>query len=262
MKRTERRIDLSMFAGEVEETEYDDMFNPVGMKKNPAYARPAGLVPAGRFLVVGLVRATDNYSYAPGMAVVVDPDLAKVTDSIDLEGVSNCGEVRPVLDADDEVLVACVGSWGDGGAAAGIFRIAVDVDGKARVAQKFRVADHAKAANTGAYVVSLGGDRVVAVAPGTLDDEMAVDVPDAAYVVDLKTGKQTKLHESDGTYSLGIPAYDAKSAVLLLPDAGDSAAPRYGVERFIIDADGVIEHDRFIEVAPKTTLAAREAHLL
>jgi hypothetical protein len=262
MKRTTRRIDLSKFATDVEETKYDANFKPIGMEKNPAYARPSGLMPAGKFLVVGLVRATDNYSYAPGMIAVVDPIAGKLVGSLALTGASNCGEVHPVLDEASQVLVVCTGSFGDQGAAAGIFKLELDAKGTAKIVRKFLVADHPKAANSNSFAISLGGDLIVAIAPGSLDEKMKVAVPDAAFSIDLKTGTQTMLLASKGAYSLGVPAYDATTGVLLIPDAGDVSAPRYGVERFTVGKDGKIEDDTFVKVAPKTTLAAREAHLL
>ncbi len=262
MKRKGRRIDLSQYTTVIEEITYDDKFNPIGMQKSPAYARPTALVPAGDFVVVGLVRATDAFNYAPGMVAVVDPKTGKVSDAVELTGASNCGEVKPVLNQKSQVLVACIGAWGDGGAAAGLFKLAVSSTGQATVVSSFLVADHKDAADTNANIVSLGGDLVVAVAAGSLDAKMKVSVPDAVYSVDLATGKQTKLYASQGAYALGVPAYDAESGVLLVPDAGDVSTPLYGVERFIVDKSGSIEKDVFLKVAPTTTLAAREVHAL
>jgi hypothetical protein len=264
MKRLSRRIDLSKLNTKIEEMQYDKDGNPTGTVMSVASARPAGLVPAGKYLVVGLVRATDNFTYAPGMIAVVDPDAGKYVGSLALKGISNCGEIRPVLDEKNDVLVACIGTWGDEGAAAGIVRVHVDDAGKASVVHQFRVADHDSAADTNANVVSLGGDRVVAIAAGTLDPTtMKPSTTDAAYSVDLKSGKQQMIWKSAGAFSLGIPAFDSETNALLIPDAGDMDKPLEGVHRFLVDPDTHdISDDAFVKVAASTTLAAREVHAL
>lgn len=264
MKRGSRRIDLSKLSTQVEEMQYDKDGNPTGTVTSVADARPAALVSAGKYLVVGLVRCTSAYTYAPGMIAVVDPDAGKYVGSLALDGLSNCGEVRPVLDAESDVLVACIGSWGDDGDDAGIVRLHVDDAGKAKLVHRYRVADHADAANTNGNVVSLGGNRVVAIAPGELDPAtMKPSTTDAAYSVDIATGKQRLIWKSAGAFSLGIPAFDAATGALLIPDAGDVGKPLAGVHRFLVDPDTLdIADDEFVKVAASTTLAAREVHAL
>jgi len=39
-------------------------------------------------------------------------------------------------------------------------------------------------------------------------------------------------------------------------------APIYGVQRFKVDKDLKVTRDRFVSVAPSTTLTAREVHQL
>ena len=263
MKRTERRIDLSDLSVEIEEDQFDENFMPIGTVQSTAYASPAALVGAGNFLVVGLVRITAAYNYAPGMVAIVDPVAGKFTDSVELKGLTNCGDVREVVDEPSQVLVQCLGAWGDAGAASGIVKIAVDAKGKGEILETFRVTDHEDAVNTQSSLVSLGGNLVVAAAAGALDPTTQEIVEtDRLYSVDLKTGKQVELWKSVGAFSLGIPAFDPKTGVLLVPDAGSDEAPIYGVHRFIVDADMNIDDDGFVQVAPKTTLAAREVRRL
>jgi hypothetical protein len=264
MKRTARRVDLSSLNTSIEEQQYDAQGNPTAKVKSTAYARPAGLIPAGAFLAVGLVRATESYSYAPGVLAIVDPVAGKLHGTLALGGLSNCGELRPVLGQAKQVLVICIGAWGDAGASAGIVKVGVDDQGAAKVLERFDIAKHKGAANTNSNAVSIGPDLVVVIAPGALDSKtMKTTMQDAAFVVDLKTGKQTMVWQSTGAFSLGLPSYDADTGVLLIPDAGDAAKPTYGAQRLLVDPDThAITHEAFVNIGPKTTLAAREVHLL
>jgi len=263
MKRTSHRIDLSSLNATIDEQQYDDQGNPTTMAPATAYARPASLVPAGAYLAVGLVRATGSFSYAGGLLAIVDPIARKLMGTVELKGASNCGTVYPVRGDADSVLVACIGSYGDGGAASGIFEVHVDGQGKGKVAESYRVADHAGAANVATPLVSLGDHVVVAVAAGTLDPmTKAVMEPDAAYRVDLHTGKQSLLVKSTGAFALGIPAFDADSGILLLPDAGSDEAPEYGVQRFKVSSANEMTANGFVKVAPSGMLPVREIHSL
>lgn len=263
MKRNDARIDLTSFDVSVTETQYDDMFMPVGEVESTAWARPARMVPAGDSLVVGLVRMTDAYTPAEGATAVVDPDSGKVTDEVALEGLRNCGDVYPVADADDRVLIGCIGDYNTGlGPETGIVEIKIDANGKATTVQSWLAADHDGAAPSAQYLVSLGGNLVFAVSSGTLDvDGTTVTEPDSAFVLDLKAGTQKLLFKSDGAFSVGLPAFNPDSGVLLVPDAGSLTDPTYGVRRFQVDGAKVTA-DGFVEVAASTTLAVREVHAL
>jgi hypothetical protein len=262
MKRTARRIDLGKFDGEVEEMQFDAQFKPTGTVTSVANARPASLVPAGDFLVVGLVRATTAFNYAPGVTVVIDPKSGQVTGSIALEGLSNCGDVRPVVGEPSQVLVGCIGAWGDA-MAAGIVKLKVSDKGKPSIVVSYRVADHEGADNAVTGVVSLGKSKVVGTAPGVLDPKTKETTEtDATYAIDLESGEQELLFESKGAFSIGVAAFDAETGVLLVPDAGGGGDMRYGVQRFRVDPQLQIEEEGFVEVAPQTTLAAREVRHL
>jgi hypothetical protein len=263
MKRTDARVDLTGFDVTVTEIRYDDMFNPIGEVESTAWARPSRLVPVGDHLVVGLVRMTDAYTPAEGATAVVDPATGKVTDDAALDGLKNCGDVYPVADAPDSVLVGCIGDYNTGlGPETGIVRLDVDASGKANMARAWLAKDHDGAAPSAQYLASLGGDLVFAVASGSLDlDGTTVAEPDRAYVIDLATGAQDMLFESDGAFSIGLPAFDSETGVLLVPDAGSLDEPTHGVRRFHVDGDEV-KADGFVEVAPDTDLAVRQVHKL
>ncbi len=263
MKRGARRIDLSSLDEMVDEQQFDDQGNPAQTVSAVAYARPAGLVPAGDFLVVGLVRATDAFTYAGGMLAIVDPAAGKLVGSVAIDGLSNCGSVYPAQDDASHVLVACSGSWSDGGASAGIAEVAVDSDGKGKLVERFKPADHEGAAVSSGPLVSIGAHVVVAIAAGSLDAaSMQVSAPDAAYRVDLDSGEQKLLYQSEGAFALGVPAFEPDTGVLLLPDAGSSDKPLYGVRRFVLSSDGTLTDKGFVKVAADTTLAVRQVQLL
>lgn len=262
MKRGDRRIDLTSLNEEIDEEGFDEDGNSTGTHKAIAYASPASLVPVGRYLAVGITGITDSYSYGSGKLAIVDLDAAKLVSSVALDDVGNCGEVRPIADDHSSVLVACVGAYGDEGARAGLFKIAVDGAGKATITRAYRIAEHDGAAITNSNVASLGGDLVVAVATGVIDPStMKASSFDALYRVDLANGSQDKLKESSGAFAIGVPAFDPTTGVLLVPDAGGDDDPRYGVHRFQVDSGakaGQADYQSFVEVAPDTTLAARQ----
>lgn len=258
MKRGKRRIDLSSLDTMLEEQLYDKDGKPTEKVTSLASARPSGLAPAGDFLVVGLVRATDNFSYAEGMVAIVDPVSAELKGNVKLQGFGNCLDVRPVVGETSQVLVGCLGSFGDPGAMSGIAKVEVDSQGKGKIVERFAVADHKAAADATSSVISLGQNIAIGVAPGTLDPATkALVEADAVYRIDLKTGAQTKLWKSTGAFALGIPAFDPASGILLVPDAGQMDKPLYGAQRFMVDDNLKVVHQDFVSVAPKATLAAR-----
>ena len=258
-ERTGRRIDLRDLNESIEEEQFDKDGNSQGKRQAVAYASPNAIVPVGGFAAVGITGISESYNYGPGKLAIVDLARAKLLHVLELDGVANCGEVKPVPGDDRSVIVGCIGAYGDEGAGAGILKVTVDAAGLPKVTRAFRVAQHEGAANTASNLAALGGDTVIAVAAGRIDPKtMQADLKDRLFKVDLETGDQTELHESAGAFSLGVPAFDRASGVLLVPDAGSSDRPEYGVQRFEVSADHDVKHDAFIEVAPNTTLAARQ----
>jgi hypothetical protein len=264
MERLDRRVNLSSFDETVTETEYDDDFNPIGEVENTAFAHPVRIVLANGHMAVGMDRTTDTaFTPAQGATAIVDPMNDEISDRVDHEGLKNCRDVYPVAGADDRVLVGCIGDWAFLGPETGIVMLEIDDDGRADVVESFRVADHDDAVATGQLLASLGGDCVFAVASGASDFMTGeVTTPDRGYIVDLGSGEQTMVLESDGAFSLGTPAFDPDSGLLLVPDAGDFGDPRYGVWRMQLEDDCELREDGFVEVAPSETLAARQVHLL
>lgn len=258
-ERTDRRIDLSSLNEEIEEAQFDKAGNESGSVRATAIASPASITKVGRFAAVGITGITSNYNYGPGKVAIVDLERGELVEALALEGLKNCGGVKPVPDDPDSVIVACVGAYGDQGKSAGLIKVHVDEAGRAEISQSFRVADHEEAANVNSNIASLGGDIVVAVASGHVDPEtMRPDRGDRLFRVDLSSGEQTELWVSRGAFALGSPGYDATSRVLLVPDAGDLDQPSFGLQRFRVSADREVSHSDFVEVAPDTGLAARQ----
>jgi hypothetical protein len=258
-KRSDRRIDLSELDQEIDEVQFDKDGNAGASVKATAYASPSALVKLGGALAaVGITGITQSYNYGVGKLAIVDLERARLVDTLELEGMSNCAEVKPVPSEVNSVIVACIGAYGDDGAGAGIVKVSIDAAGKAAIKLTFRKADHDGAANTNSNVASLGGDIVVAVATGRNDPQTALPAEvDRLFRVDLASGKQTQLWESSGAFALGVPAYAEKTRLLLVPDAGNKDEPRTGVQRFNVDTKREVEHDDFVDVATETQLAAR-----
>jgi hypothetical protein len=258
-KRTDRRIDLSELDQQLEEPTFDMEGNSTDSVEATAYASPNALVPVGgSFAAVGITGITKSYSYAEGRLAIVDLERGRLVSTLKLEGLSNCGELKPVPSEPQSVIVACIGAFGDEGAQAGLLKVTVDTAGKAKIQHAFRKAEHDDAANTNSNVASLGGNIVVAVAAGRIDSKtMKPAEVDKLYRVDLTSGEQEELWESDGAFALGMPAFAASTGLLLVPDAGNSDRPLTGVQRFRVNAESEVEHDDFVDVAAETGLAAR-----
>jgi hypothetical protein len=258
-KRTNRRIDLNELNEQIQEMQLDQDGNVTGSAAATAYASPGAIVPVGGdFAAVGVTRITKSYSYAEGRLAIVDLERGRLVSTLALEGLSNCGELKPVPSEPNSVIVACIGAYGDGGAGAGLVKATVDDEGNPEIQHAFRKADHADAANTSNNVASLGGNIVVAVAAGRIDAEtMKPAQVDKLYRVDLASGEQEELWESKGAFVLGMPAFATSTGLLLVPDAGNRDEPLTGVQRFRVNAARDVDHDSFVEVAKETGLSAR-----
>ena len=260
-ERGDRRIDLSELDEEIEEMVFDKDGKPTGTAKAIAYASPANLVPLrdAKLVAVGITGITLSYNYAPGKLAIVDPKNARLVSVLALEGFSNCGEVKPVSGDATSIIVSCTGAYGDSGEHGGVLKITVNDAGKASIARSYRNADHKDAAQLTGNVASLGGDIVVAVAAGHIDAAtMRADTTDQLLRIDLESGEQTMLLESEGAFGLGSPSFSEASGLLLVPDAGKSDDPSSGVQRFEVDAKREVKRVDFVDVAGETGLAARQ----
>jgi hypothetical protein len=263
MQRGGERIDLSM---------YDTMgtqLDPDTQESKTVHvaARPSGIVRVGQTLVVGLARTAFDFSAAgQGAVALVNLDSRK-TSAIEFDGLKNCGSVVPVAGSSTDVLVGCLGFFGDVDPAenAGIVLLRVSA-GKPKIVQTWRAMEHPDDAISVNDLVSLGGMRVAAVAFGqaalaaSAGSPEVPGRPDRLSVLDLARAEQTLVFEAQLPYALGAGAFDANSGLLLIPDASVDAnkQPTAGVHRFKVAKDGTLEDLDVVKVAAGLALPARQ----
>jgi len=252
------RIDLSSMNSMASVTNFDTGET----SEVVVYARPARMAQVGNRVVVGLDRISLAYdAIGPGMVAIANLD-AKTAVALELDGFSNCGSVTPVVDDASRVIVSCVGSFlAVERDEAGHVLIHVDAAGVATIEHTWAAADHADDALATSGVVSLGGTRVAAIAPGA--SWTTPPTADEAYVLDIATGEMEKFADADGAYVLGAGAYNPVARVLLLPDASADAdgVVTAGLRRFQWNAEGSVTELSIVEtdsdLPPRTVAALR-----
>jgi hypothetical protein len=189
------------------------------------------------------------------MVAVVDLEDESVT-GLELPGFKSCGNAAPVPGAPSKVVVACVGfaqPFGDEPqvrASSGIAILDVGESG-VMIERVWRVADHPSEAIAINSVVALDERRVVGVATG----DFATTV-DELYLLDLATEVQDLIHASDGSFVIGLSAYDADSEMLYVPDVVANA-----VLELAADEDGFTETGS-TEIAPSLGLPPTKVYRL
>lgn len=252
------RIDLSAMDGTASVTNFDTGET----SEVVVYARPARMVQVGNRVVVGLDRISLAYdAIGPGMVAIANLD-AKTAVGLELEGMSNCGSVTPVVDDPSRAIVSCVGSFlAVERDEAGHVLIHINDAGVATIEHTWAAADYADDALATSGVVSLGGTRVVAIAPGA--SWTTPPTTDEAYVLDLATGEMEKFADADGAYVLGSGAYNPVARVLLLPDASatEDGVVTAGLRRFQWNVEGNVTELSIVEtdtdLPPRTVAALR-----
>lgn len=233
MTRTGNRIDFSSL-----NTTATTMPDEGAPEEVEVYAMPSRMVKIGDHAVVGLARLSAGFDAAgEGMVALVDLE-AETVEGFELSGLANCVNVYPLPDADDRVLVACDGfaqPYGDPvqtRMSAGLVMLSIE-GGEASIELEWRPADHPDAAITTRAATPIGGNRL---AVGTFGD-FTNDTPDQMYLLDMETGEQELLFETDTQVEIGDGAYDPDTGLLLLPDAST------GVRRYRVDDEGDVEDD-------------------
>jgi hypothetical protein len=250
MSVTGARIDLSSLNTTATVMTHD---GPVEVE---VFARPSRGVLVGSLIVVGLDRISANFDAAgPGLVALVDLEDQSVT-GLELPGFKSCGNAAPVPGAPSKVVVACVGfaqPFGDEPqvrASSGIAILDVGESG-VMIERVWRVADHPGEAIAINSVVALDERRVVGVATG----DFATTV-DELYLLDLATEAQDLIHASDGSFVIGLSAYDADSEMLYVPDVVANA-----VLELAADEDGFTETGS-TEIAPSLGLPPTKVYRL
>jgi hypothetical protein len=250
MSPTGARIDLSSL------NTTGNVMTSDGLVEVEVFARPSRGVLVGSTLVVGLDRISANFDAAgPGMVAVVDLEDESVS-SVELPGLQSCGNAVPVPGAPTKVVVACVGfanPFGDEPqvrASSGIALLDVG-DGGVTIERVWRVADHPTEAIAVNSVVAIDAQRVVGVATGDF-----VTTVDDLYLINLATEAQDRVHDSAGSFAIGVSAYDPDSEMLYVPDAAENA-----IVEFAADGDGFVEVGT-TQIAPELSLPPTKVYLL
>lgn len=188
----------------------------------------------------------------PGDADTLDPVAFALPST-----TRNCGEVRPVPETPDLVLVGCRGFAQPFGevvqvrATSGVFVVRINGT-DATVIEQFLPSQDTTAALTVVNALPLDATTFVAVEAG------ADGAGDRVYAVDLESGEQTLLVESPEAFSLGIMAFDPTTGLLLIPD---SSAPMSGrLHRLTREDDGSFVADEAVTF--DGPLPPRQAYLL
>ena len=250
MSVTGARIDLSSL--DVTAT----AMTPDGAVEVDVFARPSRGVLVGSTIVVGLDRISANFDAAgSGMVALVDLEDESVA-GMELPGLQSCGNVLPVPGVPSKVVVACVGfavPFGDEPqvrASSGIALLDVNESG-VTIERVWRVADHPSDALAVNSVAVVDEQRVVGVATG--DFETTVD---ELYLIDLVTGSQELIHDSIGSFVIGLSAYDPDSEMLYVPDAAENAVLEFAV------GEGSFVEVGSTEIAPSLSLPPTKVYLL
>jgi hypothetical protein len=246
MLATGRRIDLSSL----------NVTAMAGENEVEVFARPSRGVLIGSTIAIGLDRISAAFDAAgTGMVGLVNFENETV-DGLELPGLKSCGNAVPVPGAPTKIAVACVGfaqPFGDEPqvrASTGIAIIDV-TDGIGTIERVWRVADDPDSAIAVNFVVALDEKRVLGVASGDFGSR-----PDVLHLIDLETGAQSVVHESAGSFVLGVSAYDPDREMLYVPDASANAVVELAVEQ-----TGFTELRR-VQIAPWLGLPPNQVHLL
>ena len=220
------------------------------------FARPSRGVLVGSRIVVGLDRISGSFDAAgDGMVAIVDLEDESVQ-GLELAGLKSCGNAVPVPGAPSKVVVACVGfaqPYGDEPQVRASSGIALlDVAGaEVTIERLWRVADHPGSAIAVNSLIAIDAERVVGVA--NPDSTRTLDV---LYETDLTTGVQELVHESSGSFVIGLPAYDPDSEMLYVPDAAQNAVVEFASD------DGSFVETGSTSIAPGLGLPPTKVYLL
>lgn len=200
------------------------------------FARPSRAVLVRSTIVVGLDRISASFDAAgPGMVAVVDLQDDSI-EGLELSGFKSCGHIVPVPGEPRKIVVGCVGfaqPFGDEPqvrASSGIVLLEVAEAG-VTIEEVWRVSDHPMSAIAVNSVFAIDAQRVVGVASGDFETSN-----DRLYLIDLRTGAQELVHESSGSFVIGLPAYDPRNEMLFVPDAADNE-----ILEFAVDGDSFVE---------------------
>jgi len=191
-------------------------------------ARPDRGLLVGTTLYVALSNLSHDFTTsAHGRVLAIDTRTDRVTQTIDLADWKNCSTLSYV-DATNELVVACGGSFRDSDQAAGSGIISLDLSASppAEVARQ--------------SVAAFGGRPVAGYAGSAADGALGFAVTygdfggpttDQFWVLDTAAGTARKLADSSDAFTYGSVLVDADHDRVYLTDA-DAATPRVQVYRY------------------------------
>ena len=203
------------------------------------YARPSNLVRLGEHIAVGIDALSQAFDANDDAMVALIEIATRKVHMLRMDGLQGCGELAPVPNDDTAVAVACSGSYrSTQRTAAGIGLLRVKGH-ELVIEQLWRAQEEPKAAVAVYGLVALDATTVIAAAAGN----EASGTFDVLYRMRLDTGAQQKLLQAKGRYVLGQCAYDARTGLLLVPDASvdDQNRPIAGVHLLQQTDDGRFE---------------------
>ena len=223
---TGRRVDLSVFNSTV------TVAGTPGPREVLVYARPNLIAASDRVLIVGLALLSFDFdAAAPGRFAAVNVDSLEVVNYALPDATRNCGQVRAVPGA-EFVLIACQG-YGDPiqtRASAGVYILDI-ADLRIESGRSWTPGTSSPLAVSN--VVPISPTRFVGVAADFV-------LGDEAFLVDVDSGQMTSLLKTSEGFTIGIPAYDVETGILLVPDSSSTGA---GVHQFRSNENGVFSFE-------------------
>lgn len=203
----------------------------VSLGDERVHARPERLAilekNGARVVVAGLARLTRSYLAGPGAVAILDLDTLDPV-ALELEGLSNCGEVAVAPGAREIGFVTCkgptFGTEAERREEAGVVALELEESGEVRVRGIWRAAEHPERPAYNSWSVPLSADRVTTIAMG----DVGQGRPDRIGVIAPGEGASLFL-EADDAFVFGQGAFDPQRDLLLLPDAHGRTIRRFSM---------------------------------
>ena len=178
-------------------------------------------------MVVGLDRLeiAPVRAVAPGAIALVDIDTKSVT-SFELPNAQNCGQVVPVPNEPDLVAVGCLGFSTPFGvaeqvlASSGLFILRIN-NSSASIERSWVPTSTSALSVVG--ITAIDSNTVTAFAYG----DFSAGTPDRYFLIDLETGTQTQMFETQGPFNTDSGAFSPQHNLFIAPDASVVAIRRF-----------------------------------
>ncbi len=213
--------------------------------------RPARALRIGDKLYVALNNLSDDFEAAgPGRVAVVDTTTDKVSGTIDLPGLKNCGALVRAQDTAGRpaLVVGCDGLYSDGAGqidTAGFAWIDLEPTPSVKVVPARTFERRA----SGSVLAVAGPDRAFTVLPG----DLMGPAPDAVWAFDFRGGAPRKLAEAGGSFVLSLALHPDGGKLYVL----DASPKQPRVNVYTLGADGKADAAGSFVASPATGLPPR-----